>query len=201
MPTTPINRGSWGTVTTNVKVASRLERPFQQSSQSLTSCSPVTSGTSGSHPPWSCPSSTYRLIVATSPASGEGSRSSTTPSVSVPAGAFKIVMSCLRLDPASLLPLPSPDRGLAIAPHRAGTTFPCPAGITCCCLHGPAACLVELHQNRAIMSANQSTRKRRHVNGDGSVYKPQQDSYWVGAGRPRPGRVAASAGRAGRAAA
>src|SRR5215510_5166730 len=31
------------------------------------------------------------------------------------------------------------------------------------------------------MSANQSTRKRRRVNGDGSVYKRQQDGYWVGA--------------------
>jgi len=31
------------------------------------------------------------------------------------------------------------------------------------------------------MSANQSTQKRRRVNGDGSVYKRQQDSYWVGA--------------------
>src|SRR5215467_12861714 len=31
------------------------------------------------------------------------------------------------------------------------------------------------------MSANQATRKRRRVNGDGSVYKRQQDGYWVGA--------------------
>src|SRR5215469_12748724 len=30
------------------------------------------------------------------------------------------------------------------------------------------------------MPANQSTRKRRRVNGDGSVYK-RQDGYWVGA--------------------
>ena len=31
------------------------------------------------------------------------------------------------------------------------------------------------------MPANQATRKRRRVNGDGSVYKRQQDGYWVGA--------------------
>ena len=31
------------------------------------------------------------------------------------------------------------------------------------------------------MPTNQSTRKRRRVNGDGSVYKRQQDGYWVGA--------------------
>ena len=31
------------------------------------------------------------------------------------------------------------------------------------------------------MPANQSTRKRRRVNGDGSVYKRQQDGHWVGA--------------------
>ena len=30
------------------------------------------------------------------------------------------------------------------------------------------------------MPANQSTRKRRRVNGDGSVYK-RQDGYWAGA--------------------
>jgi len=29
--------------------------------------------------------------------------------------------------------------------------------------------------------ANQPTRRRRRVNGDGSVYKRQQDGYWVGA--------------------
>jgi integrase len=31
------------------------------------------------------------------------------------------------------------------------------------------------------MPANQATRRRRRVNGDGSVYKRQQDGYWVGA--------------------
>jgi integrase len=31
------------------------------------------------------------------------------------------------------------------------------------------------------MPANQATRKRRRVNGDGSVYKRQQDGLWVGA--------------------
>jgi hypothetical protein len=31
------------------------------------------------------------------------------------------------------------------------------------------------------MPANQTTRKRRRVNGDGSVYKRQQDGLWVGA--------------------
>jgi hypothetical protein len=31
------------------------------------------------------------------------------------------------------------------------------------------------------MPANQPTRRRRRVNGDGSVYKRQQDGYWVGA--------------------